>query len=62
MCFTGFLLDIGFQMSEYTTHEASGSLSIVIALNGTIATPFNASIQGVDGTAIGTHLLHMTFK
>lgn len=48
----GFVFDIGFQMAEYTTSEASGSLTVVIMLSGSIATPFSVSIQGVDGTAI----------
>ena len=48
----GFVLDIGFQMAEYTTSEASESLTVVITLSGSIATPFSVSIQGVDGTAI----------
>jgi hypothetical protein len=51
----GFQLDIGFQMAEYTTSEASESLTIVIVLSGTIPTAFSVSIQGVDGTAIGKH-------
>ena len=53
----GFVLDIGFQMAEYTTSEASGSLTVVITLSGSIATPFSVSIQGVDGTAIGKQRL-----
>lgn len=40
-------------MAEYGTSEASGSLTVVITLNGGIATTFNVTIQGVDGTAIG---------
>ena len=40
-------------MAEYTTSEASGSLTVVITLNGGIATSFNVTIEGVDRTAIG---------
>ena len=46
-------------MTEYTTSEASRSLTLVITLNGSIATPFNISIVGIDGTAIGKPLIFL---
>lgn len=49
----GFLFDIGFETMEYTTSESAGSLNASIAINGSVPSSFNVTIQAVDETALG---------
>ena len=52
--FLDLLWDIGFQTMEYITSESSGILTAVIMINGSnVTSPFNITIQAVNGTAIG---------
>ena len=40
-------------MTEYTTGEGLESLTVAIAVNGSVTSSFNVTVQAVDGTAIG---------
>ena len=52
MC-TGYLFDVGFEMSEYTTSEDTGSFTLFIEVSGNGTNPFNITVQTVNGTALG---------
>ena len=64
MCTTnlGYLFDVGFEASEYTTSEASPSVTAYIEVSGNVTSRFNITVQAMDGTATSKVQLHSLQK